>query len=185
MKRTKSTYLAFLAVLLSPMAAHAVPIEYQIDFGPAGPLTGGTGGFTWDDDTQLVSNLTWDFGSGLTGGANPNWAEDFGSGLGTLSQFFFEIMTRIDVSPISCTAVGTGCVQGFSSFEGLYGWPGSQMSFLLDSNNDQTYFISDPDYGSIQGTFSTRLVSVAEPGTLALLGLGLFGIGVARRRRQS
>lgn len=181
----RKTCVAMVAVLLSPLAANAVPIDYAIDFGAAGPLTGGTGGFTWDDDTQLVSNLTWDFGSGLTGGANPDWAEDFGSGLGTLSQFFFEIMTAIDVSPVNCSGIGTGCNAVFTSSEGLYGWPGQQITFGIGGDNSQTYTIIDPDYGIFDGSFTTRLVSVAEPGTLALLGLGLFGIGVTRRRRRS
>ena len=61
MTRTKSTYLALLAVLLSPMAANAIPITYSFSTGstPFGdptlaPLFSGfsvTGTFVYDSDT--------------------------------------------------------------------------------------------------------------------------------------
>lgn len=181
MHALKQAGLAIVTALALPMAALAAPVTYQITFDAAGPVAGGTGSFTWDETTQLVDALTWDFGAGRTGGANPDWSQDLGGS--TLSQFFFEVMTGNDVSPFNCTDVGFRCDTSFGPLSGGFGWPGISMTFVLDLDNSHTYFVEDTGDASFRGTFSAQVANaVPEPGTLALVALGLAG--ALRRRRQ-
>jgi hypothetical protein len=169
------------ALVLTPIAAAAAPIKYQIDFGPSvTEPAGGTGFFFWDDVTELLSGFSWEF-AGQPGGivdAAVNWsAPVFG---GTKSTFLFEILTLQDVHPEACSGIVLGCGQNFNASE-LFGYPGLMMQFVnATSTNAQLY-----SFGPLasQGSFSVRRAQVPEPGTLALLALGI-GSAFARRWRS-
>ena len=50
---------------------------------------------------------------------------------------------------------------------------------------DETFSVEfGDDLNTVSNTFRQSVRDVPEPGTLALLGLGLFAAGVARRRRR-
>ena len=59
-------------------------------------------------------------------------------------------------------------------------WPSGTREDHFASNN---WFFDGMDDWAFRMSFSTP--SVPEPGTLALLGLGLVGIGVTRRQRHA
>ena len=56
MTRTKSTYLALVAVLLSPMAANAIPIQFA-DNGHWYEYVAGVE--TWDDARAVALASSW------------------------------------------------------------------------------------------------------------------------------
>ena len=173
------------ALLLTPVAAAATPIRYQINFSPTAEApAGGTGYFFRDDVTELLSNFTWDFGGGNTGGivdALTDWsATVFG---GTISHFFFEILTQQDVHPSPCSTLTTGCSSTFETPQ-VVGFP-SRIVFRDQSNtNAQQYILG---LGGSPGSFSTQLAPrvAPEPGTLALLALGMCGARAYARRRRA
>jgi len=175
MKKTKSTYLALLAVLLSPMAANADPITWELNnfvFDDGGRATGQ---FVWDSDTASV--LSWAFNLSPSANGSPN---SYSSATGTLAGdtlavetlTFFEdgprwdfrfALTDLDLlsTPVAMLTLGS------SIFTGATGY--------IECRN-----CGVPRFG-VAGAY---LSAVPEPSTLALLGIGLFGMGLSRRRKK-
>ena len=156
-------YLALVTVLLTPMAANADLIEIAVVPSDGAWFTM-TGSFDFDAATSTYSNLTVN----ITGNIGPFSFND----------------TACESCPMSGSSVGlidptltlTYFLQDFSVT-----WGGGAITAIFRGNS----FSLDEPSGRLDGTYSLEATSVPEPGTLALLGIGLVGMGAARRRRKS
>ena len=157
MTKTKSIYLALLAVLLSPMAANAIPVtssvgDYEVTLVeglfenlPTLPTQ------IWWGDEVLASEF-----AGLV-------QDDLGLTLGELGPLFaYGVASNNWTNMFAWTTEGGFCSAPCTPFVGgpYQATPGVSFVFAV----------------------AVPSQSVPEPGTLALLGLGLVGMAARRRK---
>jgi len=183
MKRTRNTVLAVVTLLLSPLAAQAAYLEFTdltdysdsvgdttvIDFvGFEGQTITDqflTSGLEFDSATVNAGSLLFVGGGGI-GIDFASTQNHFGVGYPGAVKFDF----FLDGVLVETSSRFGGSGAGF--FAGVTGLTFDRV--VISDWVDNFVFIDRVYFAS---------VDVPEPGTLALLGLGLVGMGYARRRK--
>jgi len=222
MTRTKSTFLALIAVLLSPMAANAVPI--LVNGSLTGPIANTTIPTGWSVILGTPDTMDQDNNVGVVGlgdfVATPSPSPDGGTWIGFArngelnNEIFGQLISGFDIGEsyelgwyhgnfgfsvhsganaievlLDGLSIGSGAIRSVSE-----GWLDEMISFSATAETHRIDFrllMTDGSYHSIDGirlgpaeSVPEPGTSVPEPGTLALLGIGLFGMGLARRRKK-
>jgi len=192
-QRTTTQLAAVLALLMSAMAADAVPVT--VDFTVTSNDVSnpswergvmGTGYFTFDDGLLPVS------GNGLVG--NPilglptldlffNWFgvsfDEATAKIATLS-FTDGVLSNWTIggnySPATCGFLRYACTSSGGSAPDFDAVGSGGLAFT-DAQH------AGLAYGPVQWSVRGAGTAVPEPGTLALFGLGILGLGFVRRRR--
>ncbi len=213
MKRIKNTYLALLAILLSPMVAHA-DIIFD-NFTLAATTFDTVADFSFSaifrsDTNQTVSqigallNLSVDanlafhiFSLGATSGppvadqapaftTNQFFSADFSMVYRESDTFSFNLLA----GQWYAVAVGADVGVIFSTDNETSVNPGATFTSLANQNYNVRNAYSNPNLvGSVTGCCNIHYqlhgtTTVPEPGTFMLLGIGLAGMGFTRRRQK-
>lgn len=181
MTRTKSTYLALLAVLLSPMAANADPINFDEAI---------------DGDIAISDEFTFDFGLNVISG-NASCLLD--------SECDFDIFdvilpTNSVLQSVSLSLTNADNGNGLFAFSfHMFDQDSNEILQESVSSGGDFFWLIEQQFAGLEFTglnsfpsgmsnnytVTFDVTSVPEPGTLALLGIGLLGMGAARRRKKA
>lgn len=130
--------------------------------------TSGTGDYSAvNGNRREVSYRSFTFNPGLSGPVDPLWSFTVGTDTYSFVMNSVGIVTQ-SATELSLVGLGMLYITGFDPTPGIWEFTASNMCG------------TEACIGRFK--FSANS-SVPEPGTLALLGLGLLGLGLRRRRR--
>jgi len=180
--KTKILVLLAVGLLAGPMAANAVPISYRLSgvlFDDGGAASGT---FVFDATTGMYSNIHIITTDG-TARASAIYGDPVPDSPGNSSQLSAtpdagNFVAGVPNLFLQWTAPLTDAGLGV----GVLAWADSGFSLEASKGTDPNSLVVPVRY--VVGDTGS-VAAVPEPGTLALLGLGLAGLGLSRRRKAN
>jgi PEP-CTERM motif len=175
---------AIMMVMGWPLMSHALPVEYRLTYdSTVGP--NGVGAFLFDHEDGALTDFNWDFGNPAIGGiANSHFAFDvFGD---TRGRYLFEVLSRVDEHQgVDCSSAFSDCASGDSINIGTGPLDATNIVFYTRGAATSYEFSRQLDVLASGFVTLSRNTQVPEPGSLALLGISILGLGVLRRRTRT
>lgn len=208
MKKTGSMFLALITVLLSPMTANADLIAFDT-FGPGDSFSSSTFGVDGNAQFQAfqfvaeasgsLSEISVALGrrSELTTATTFQLYTDAGDSLGVLLESI-DIANNVAPSPSSPfsgeVVTFSSIVNSMLNFGDKY-WLSYSEPNVFDGSSS-LWFFNDQGISGLRDTSDLNVmqnllpafrvsVSVPEPGTLGLIGIGLAAMGLTRRKKRA
>jgi len=166
----------WLLALLGAANAHAIPTNFSVIYDGSRVGGAGTGAFTFDAATSQLTDFTFTFGA--VTGSLPNQDLTFPIGGAPFANFVFEILSGQDAHPVPCGTTAS-CGANFLAVSEL-------VRFAMFSRNVGDMLAGYEFRDSARSLVFAGMLSVQqvpEPASLVLMGLGVLGIALVRRRR--